>query len=233
MSNTSSSSGLGPGISTALACKSARGTVRSLWWDAVRSASLRALQVSKVGEPRPHRSKPTQANPPPSAIRAARLALGLITVLHWNAFGEPEAGDLALGQVWPAVVRGLLPTRRRCRGHRNRRMQVPRQDGAQGGARGTGNAAGAGGCGEAYRRQAREECGGICLAPWCGSSRRPFLRRGQPPQRSISCWRRSLGCVQLPQIRRVAEKVDNCPNPFWHQSMHGASDRKEHLARTP
>ena len=108
MSKTIVVVGFGPGISTAVAKKfGAEGfSVALVARNEERLAAGVAVLKAK-GSPPPH-SRQTRAIPPPSARRWERRAPSLApsTVLHWNAFGGSEAGDLLTAD--PAAVRGVF-----------------------------------------------------------------------------------------------------------------------------
>jgi NAD(P)-dependent dehydrogenase (short-subunit alcohol dehydrogenase family) len=116
MSKTIVVVGFGPGISTAVADKfGAEGfsvalIARNKDRLAVGVAALEAKGVSAVAIPA------DAANPASirAAIARARTELGPVTVLHWNAYGGSEAGDLmtvdpgAVRDVFDVAVVGLL-----------------------------------------------------------------------------------------------------------------------------
>jgi NADP-dependent 3-hydroxy acid dehydrogenase YdfG len=100
--------GFGPGISTAVARK---------FGAAGFSVALVARSEDKLAEGvRSLKANGVEAAAfaanaaDPAAVRAAigkaRAALGPVTVLHWNAYGGSEAGDLTT--VDPAAVRGVF-----------------------------------------------------------------------------------------------------------------------------
>ena len=108
MSKTIVVVGFGPGISTAVAEKfGAEGfSVALVARNAARLAAgveaLRAKGVAAAGFA-------ADAGDPAAiaaAIDKARAALGPITVIHWNAYGGAEAGDLM--SIDPAAVRGVF-----------------------------------------------------------------------------------------------------------------------------
>ena len=108
MSRTIVVVGFGPGISTAVAEKfGAEGfSVALVARDEARLATgVAALEVRGVTAV----AIPADASDP-AAVRAAidkaRAALGPITVIHWNAYGGTEAGDLMA--VDPAAVRTVF-----------------------------------------------------------------------------------------------------------------------------
>jgi NAD(P)-dependent dehydrogenase (short-subunit alcohol dehydrogenase family) len=100
--------GFGPGISTAVAEKfGAEGfSVALVARNSERLArGIRALKANGIAAS----AFPADAGNPSSireAIRTARAELGPITVIHWNAFGGAEAGDLLTTD--PAAVRGVF-----------------------------------------------------------------------------------------------------------------------------
>ncbi len=108
MSKTILIVGFGPGISTAVAeAFGAEGFSVAL---AARNserlaAGVQALMAKSIAAA----AFPMDAGDP-AAIRAAmgrvRSELGPITVIHWNAYGGAEAGDLMATD--PAVVRGVF-----------------------------------------------------------------------------------------------------------------------------
>jgi NAD(P)-dependent dehydrogenase (short-subunit alcohol dehydrogenase family) len=108
MSNTILVVGFGPGISTAVAEKfGAEGFSVALVArnEARLAAGVLALKAKGVASA----AFPADASDPASirsAIGKARAALGPITLIHWNAYGGAEAGDL-LGAD-PASVRGVF-----------------------------------------------------------------------------------------------------------------------------
>jgi len=108
MSKTIVIVGFGPGISTAVARKfgeegfSVALVARNEERLAAGVAALKADGIAAA-------AFPADAGNPDAiraAIEKARAALGPITVLHWNAFGGSEAGDLMT--VAPAAVRGVF-----------------------------------------------------------------------------------------------------------------------------
>ena len=108
MSKTIVIVGFGPGISTAVARKfGAEGfSVALLARNEERlAAGVAMLKADGVVAA----AFPADAGDPDAlraAIGKARAALGPITVLHWNAFGGAEAGDLLTTD--PAAVRGVF-----------------------------------------------------------------------------------------------------------------------------
>ncbi len=108
MSKTIVIVGFGPGISTAVARKfGAEGfSVALVARNEERlAAGVAALKADGIAAA----AFPADAGNPDAiraAIEKARAALGPITVLHWNAFGGSEAGDLMT--VAPAAVRGVF-----------------------------------------------------------------------------------------------------------------------------
>jgi len=108
MSKTIVVVGFGPGISTAVARKfGAEGfSVALLARNEERlAAGVAALKAEGIAAA----AFPADVGDP-DAIRAAigkaRAQLGALSVLHWNAFGGSEAGDLMT--VTPAAVRGIF-----------------------------------------------------------------------------------------------------------------------------
>ncbi len=109
--------GYGPGISTAVADKfAAEGfNVALVARNAERLAdgfkALKAKGVDKAAVIAADASDPASIR---TAIRDARAALGPITVLHWNAYGGGDAGDLltaesaAVSNVFDVAIVGLL-----------------------------------------------------------------------------------------------------------------------------
>jgi NADP-dependent 3-hydroxy acid dehydrogenase YdfG len=100
--------GFGPGISTAVAEKfgSAGLSVALVARSEERlAAGVKALKARGIEAA----AFPADAGDP-AAIRAvvgkARAALGPITVIHWNAYGGSETGDLVTAA--PAAVRGVF-----------------------------------------------------------------------------------------------------------------------------
>lgn len=116
MSNTIVVVGFGPGISTAVADTfgaagfSVALVARSAERLAEGVAALKAKGVAATGV--------TADVSDPAAVRSAldqaREAFGPVTVIHWNAYGGGEAGDLlttdpaAVGKVFDIAVVGLL-----------------------------------------------------------------------------------------------------------------------------
>lgn len=108
--------GFGPGTATAVAEKfGAEGfSVALIGRDEERlAAGVSALKARGVAAS----AFPGDASDPASirsAIRAVRSELGPITVIHWNAYGGTEAGDLlsadpaAVRSVFDVAVFGLL-----------------------------------------------------------------------------------------------------------------------------
>jgi NAD(P)-dependent dehydrogenase (short-subunit alcohol dehydrogenase family) len=100
--------GLGPGISTAVAEKfgAAGFSVALVGRNPERLASgIESLKVKDIAAA----AFPADAGDPAAirnAIAKARAQFGPITVIHWNAFGGREAGDLATAGT-PAV-RGIF-----------------------------------------------------------------------------------------------------------------------------
>ena len=100
--------GFGPGISTAVASKfgAAGFAVALVARNAERlAAGVAALKADGVTAA----AFPANAGDPASlgaAIGKARSELGPITVIHWNAYGGAEAGDLMATD--PVAVRGLF-----------------------------------------------------------------------------------------------------------------------------
>jgi len=100
--------GFGPGISTAVASKfgAAGFSVALLARNAERlAAGVAALKADGVTAA----AFPADAGDPASlgaAIGKARAELGPISVIHWNAYGGADAGDLMATD--PASVRGLF-----------------------------------------------------------------------------------------------------------------------------
>lgn len=116
MSKTIVVVGFGPGISTAVAEKfgAAGFSVALMARNAERlAAGVEALKAKGVTA-----AAFTADAADPASIRAAlgkaRAELGPITVVHWNAYGGAEAGDLmaadpvAVGRVFDVAVVGLL-----------------------------------------------------------------------------------------------------------------------------
>ena len=108
MSKTIVVVGFGPGISTAMADRfGAEGFAVALIArkEERLAEGVRALQAKGVAAA----GFPADAGDP-AAIRAAlgkaRAALGSLTVIHWNAYGGAEAGDLMTAD--PAAVRGVF-----------------------------------------------------------------------------------------------------------------------------
>ena len=108
MSKTIVVVGFGPGISTAVAEKfGAEGFAVALIArnEARLTAGVAALEakgVSAVAVP----ADAGNAASIRAAIARARVELGPVSVLHWNAYGGAEAGDLMT--VDPAAVRGVF-----------------------------------------------------------------------------------------------------------------------------
>src|SRR5258708_26645507 len=106
MSKTIIVVGFGPGISTAVAEKfAAEGFEVALVArnQSRLAAGVEALKAKGVAAA----AFAADAGDPASiaaAIDQARAALGPITVIHWNAYGGAEAGDLLA--TAPAAVRG-------------------------------------------------------------------------------------------------------------------------------
>lgn len=102
MSNTIVVVGFGPGVSSAVARKfGAQGFSVALVGRNHDRLAAGVADLERLGV----RAAPFQADAgDPAAIRtaiaAARIALGSITVLHWNAFGGAEVGDLAAASPW-------------------------------------------------------------------------------------------------------------------------------------
>lgn len=100
--------GFGPGISTAVAEKfGAEGfSVALVARNSERLAGgIRALKAKGIAAS----AFSADAGNPSSiraAIRAARAELGPITIIHWNAFGGAEVGDLLTTD--PSAVRGVF-----------------------------------------------------------------------------------------------------------------------------
>ncbi len=100
--------GFGPGISTAVASKfgAAGFAVALVARNAERlAAGVAALKADGVTAA----AFPADAGDPASlgaAIGKARSELGPITVIHWNAYGGAEAGDLMATD--PVAVRGVF-----------------------------------------------------------------------------------------------------------------------------
>jgi len=116
MSKTIVVVGFGPGISTAVARKfGAEGFHVALVGRS--QARLEAGVALLTAEGITAAAFAADAGDPDAisqAIREARAALGPLAVLHWNAFGGAEAGDLltappaAAGHVFDVAVVGLL-----------------------------------------------------------------------------------------------------------------------------
>jgi NADP-dependent 3-hydroxy acid dehydrogenase YdfG len=116
MSKTILIVGFGPGVSTAVADRfgAAGFSVGLVARDANRlAAGVAALKAKGVGAA----AFPADAADPVSidaAIAKARVELGPIAVLHWNAFSGGDAGDLltadraAVSRVFDIAVVGLL-----------------------------------------------------------------------------------------------------------------------------
>lgn len=116
MSKTIVVAGFGPGISTGVARKfGAEGfSVALVARNEERLASgVEALQAKGI----PAAAFPADAGDPAAiraAIRNARAKFGPVTVIHWNAFGGREAGDLittdpaAVRSVFDVAIVGLL-----------------------------------------------------------------------------------------------------------------------------
>jgi NADP-dependent 3-hydroxy acid dehydrogenase YdfG len=108
MSGTIVVVGFGPGVSTAVAERfGAQGFSVALVArnEARLTAGVEGLKAKGVAAA----AFPADAGDPPSirgAIRRASAELGPVTVLHWNAFGGAEAGDLVTSD--PAAVRGVF-----------------------------------------------------------------------------------------------------------------------------
>jgi len=108
MSKTIVVVGFGPGISTAVAEKfgAAGFSVALVARHQDRLAlGVTALNAQGIGAA----GFPADAGDPAAireALRQARAQLGPITVLHWNAFGGGEAGDLLTTD--PSTVRGVF-----------------------------------------------------------------------------------------------------------------------------
>jgi NAD(P)-dependent dehydrogenase (short-subunit alcohol dehydrogenase family) len=108
MSKTIVVVGYGPGISTAVAEKfGAEGfsvalVARNEQRLVAGVAALKARGVPAVAIP----TDASDAASVRAAIGKARAALGPIGVLHWNAYGGTEAGDLLT--IDPAAVRGVF-----------------------------------------------------------------------------------------------------------------------------
>lgn len=100
--------GFGPGISTAVASKfgAAGFSVALVARNAERlAAGVAALKADGVAAA----AFPADAGDPASlgaAIGKARTELGPITVIHWNAYGGADAGDLMATD--PTAVRGVF-----------------------------------------------------------------------------------------------------------------------------
>ncbi|MDB5418025.1 MAG: Short-chain dehydrogenase/reductase [Phenylobacterium sp.] len=108
MSKTIIVVGFGPGVSTAVAERfGAQGFSVALVArnEARLAAGIQALKAKGVAAA----AFPADAGDPASirgAIRSARTELGPVTVVHWNAYGGGEVGDLLTSD--PAVVRGVF-----------------------------------------------------------------------------------------------------------------------------
>jgi NAD(P)-dependent dehydrogenase (short-subunit alcohol dehydrogenase family) len=108
MSKTILVVGFGPGISTAVAERfgAAGFSVAIVARNEERlAAGVQALKAKGLDAA----AFPADASDPASiraAIGKARAALGPITVIHWNAYGGAEAGDLMTTD--PATVRGVF-----------------------------------------------------------------------------------------------------------------------------
>ncbi len=108
MSKTIVVVGFGPGVSTAVAEKfGAEGfSVALVARNEERlEAGIRALKAKGIAAA----AFPADAARPAAvreAIKKARAEFGSITIVHWNAFGGGEAGDLATAD--PVEVRGVF-----------------------------------------------------------------------------------------------------------------------------
>ncbi|MDB5494411.1 MAG: Short-chain dehydrogenase/reductase [Phenylobacterium sp.] len=108
MSKTIIVVGFGPGVSAAVAERfGAQGFSVALVArnEARLAAGVQALKAKGVAAA----AFPADAGDPASirgAIRKARTELGPVTVVHWNAYGGGEVGDLLTSD--PAVVRGVF-----------------------------------------------------------------------------------------------------------------------------
>src|ERR1700724_2551741 len=108
--------GFGPGTATAVAEKFGEGgfSVALIGRSEDRlNAGVSALKAKGINA----QAIPADAADPASiraAVRSVRSQLGPITILHWNAYGGMEAGDLltadqaALRKVFDVAVFGLL-----------------------------------------------------------------------------------------------------------------------------
>jgi NADP-dependent 3-hydroxy acid dehydrogenase YdfG len=102
--------GFGPGISSAVAERfAAEGFSVALVARSVDRLAAGANALKLKGSGVAAVAVPADAGDPASiraAILQARAELGPLTVLHWNAYGGAEAGDLMATD--PAVVRGVF-----------------------------------------------------------------------------------------------------------------------------